>query len=100
MRDHSIETIEARLAAATPEPWSYDGWAAVWRGTGDGAVLAHLHRDPRTDADGALISNAPADLRLLLDVAKVARDLMQHYPNRLVGVPLPLAEVLEALESA
>jgi hypothetical protein len=78
MTKEQIDAIRARLDAATPGPWE----ARQWYGNDDGGWAAigphHESRDwnddePESDLhelakrDAALIANAPADLRALLD---------------------------------
>lgn len=54
--------IESRLAAATPGPWP---------------------RSMRSHADNVLISNAPEDIRFLLDALKVATEALERIAGTL-----------------
>jgi hypothetical protein len=69
-----ISEIRARMEAATPGPWKWEGPVDLVDGSqarclaGDGLVLRHealtwkMH-----EPDAALIANAPADIAYLLD---------------------------------
>ena len=81
----TIESIKARLEAATPEPWLTDEYTYALGETGDyGSELcvvmephkrsAHIASSPdeQDSANADLIAHAPTDLRALLKVAEVA----------------------------
>jgi hypothetical protein len=73
MSDTRIEEIEKRLAEATPGPWEYQVSQEFqskhfWIGPGRTVICETV--DCGTRADAILITNAPADIRFLLDEVK------------------------------
>jgi len=59
----SIEDIRARLEAATPGPWAYDGHGWVENLSDDMSQIVARVEQAET---GAFISNAPTDMARLL----------------------------------
>jgi hypothetical protein len=113
-----IEDIEARLAAATPGPWHYDGMhdEITTEVAGNYWLIMSECRSAPNEAprdefghqfspDFELIANAPADLRWLLDRERALRDALRNFarestdleglePGRLFF--LSVGEILEA----
>jgi hypothetical protein len=81
-----IDEIKARLAAATPAPWSWEAGDSVIEGPRGGALVyvaeyANLNTvqaqgEDFSSADATLIANAPADIAFLL--AKIEELEKQH----------------------
>lgn len=75
----------ALLDAATPGPWTHDGWTSVWGpsgdlvvGDGDIDLMAHLHGSNCLH-DGALIAAAPTLITDLLAERDAAVARAEHW---------------------
>ncbi|KRE79963.1 hypothetical protein [Arthrobacter sp. Soil763] len=82
--DQYLDTIQARLDAATPGPWwtpSMVTPAEVYSGTGSGDDLCVAEEMKKPDAD--LIANAPTDLAKLLNAVKAVRELADKRAKKL-----------------
>lgn len=79
-----LEEIEARLKAATPEPWSYDSDEnEIHADTmqdfgGDPVHICEMMGSSRID-NSSFIANAPTDIRDLLAVVKLQRKALKRY---------------------
>lgn len=77
-----IPAIRARVAAATPGPWTFDGYYI--EGPNGEYICEVIHAgggDPDTD----LIANAPSDLTNLCDEVDGLRAEVQHYHDKAKG---------------
>lgn len=94
-----LDEIEARLSAAAPGPWEvklvtdYKGNVVNHAGYTYPASVGPIEAEAdgcgccstvgrfleAEDADLALVANAPADLRYLLDFAKAAKEALEFY---------------------
>lgn len=87
--DHQARTreIEARLAEATPGPWTLhegDTWWDVRDADDDETVVATGHEGEVTVGieDARLIAAAPADLRYLLDRVRALEAALEPFAGR------------------
>ncbi len=109
-----IETIKARLDAATPGPWEmtdhveryhvpeaapdavydYHWWSIDHNGV---TVVEDMRGAEESEPDFALIAHAPTDLRALLKVAEAAKDY-RDIQTGLVSASLGAALTRKGLE--
>ena len=119
MTDDKLAEIEARLAAATSEPWELETLGGdvkkyghyVYKG-GWGAVAVCPKESPQFSIhhrNMSLIAHAPTDMRALLDEVKALRhDIARHVQitsdqaeeiDRLRGLELERVAVLKHLQA-
>ncbi len=99
MTELDLEAIEARLVAATPGPWRYDGYSEIDQltdaGKGypldcypDSRIIVEERECPNCrmnvcakmlDADAEFIAAAPEDIRALLDEVRRLRAGYEPY---------------------
>ncbi len=75
---HEIQEIEARLAAATPGPWSrsgYDVGQVVYGPGGQPDLIGPISTNSDIE-DAEFIAHAPEDMKLLLDILEDYSDFV------------------------
>lgn len=81
-----LARIRERLDAITPGQWTHrtDGDAA-YVNAGTIGVTCHIVDRGRNEGDAPFIAHAPEDVRLLLDVAEAARNVLDLCLTEVVG---------------